>query len=437
MRVADVLRASDFFEQLSSDELEQLSRELRLMEVRPGDVLFHQGHPADEMVVIVEGWVESTSTGADGHPRMVGQLSDGDTVGEMALFAGETHQATACAITEARVLVLSKESFEHLVAGRPHIMRNVLAAVSRRAARANRRIAAQGTPEFVGDASGRVYAVFSPRGGSGKTTVAINLAIRLAREEPERVALVDLDLLFGDAALLLGVPQPPTLATFSDTELERLDLRKLASTTVQHESGVRIVVGAGRPEDGERITPGHVAAALAGLRRQFMVTVVDCGSTFLKASVAALEAADRVVLVCTPELTTLRDVRDCQRLLGGAMQSSKNKVLYVLNHRTSATGLSRERFERALDQQIALELPYAGESTARTAFASGSFVHAGGKSPFGRAVDELAAKLGPPGVAPWRVTPTSNGHATGSRPGFLQLLRPSGLKSALGARHGK
>ena len=420
VRIADVLRASDLFDQLSSEELDQLSRELREVGLGRGEVLYRQGQPADQMFVIVEGCVQSMSTGPDGRLRMVGQLSDGDTLGEIALFSGEDHQATACAVTNARVLVLEREAFERLVAGRPHIMRTVLAAVSRRASRANSRIAAQSTIDAYGGGSGRVYALFSPRGGAGKTTLAINLAIALARAQPERVALMDLDLLFGDAALLLNVHQPPTLATLSNGDLDRLDLRTLASLTVQHESSVRVVVGAGRPEDGERIEPSHVQAALTGLRRQFLVIVVDCGRTFWKPAVAALEAADRLVMVCTPELTTLRDVRDCQRMLGPTM----SKALYVLNHPMPATGLSRAKFEGALEHPIAVEIPYAGDGVVRTAFANGSFVQAAGKTPFQRAIDELAAKLQPPGVS--RSVSPANGRPGAARTGLLGLL----------ARHG-
>lgn len=430
MRVVDALRASELFEQLSSDELQLLARELRQVELGHGDVLYRQGDAANEMFVIVEGCVQAMSTGPDGRLRMVGQASDGETLGEMALFSGDTHPNTACAITDARVLVLRKEAFERVVEGRPHIMRNVLAAVSRRAARATRRVAAQAINDPHGGTTGRIYAVFSPRGGSGKTTVAINLAARLAREQPDRVALVDLDLLFGDAALLLDVDKPPTLAALPDADLERLDLRTLATATVQHDSGIRVLVGAAKPEEGERITPAHIQAALGGLRRQFLVTVVDCGNSAWKPLVACLEAADRVVLVCTPELSTLRDVRDCQRMLSQVLQGDKNKTLYVMNHPTGVAGLSRERFERALEHTLAGELPYAGDAAAKAAFAGGSYVQAVGKTPLSRAVDDLIGKLQPPAAArDGRYAAGATGQANGARPGLLRLLRPAALLS--------
>ena len=175
------------------------------------------------------GQVRLTTAEPDGRTRTVRHLGEGDFFGEIALFARERHTATASAASDCRVLVLEHDEFEALVASRPQLMRNMLAAISRRAAQTNRQLLTDQTSGATAPASGHVYPVFSPRGGAGKTTVAVNLAVGLAELIPGRVGLLDLDLLFDDAALLLNLTPPTSLATIPESELEHLDPRTLNS----------------------------------------------------------------------------------------------------------------------------------------------------------------------------------------------------------------
>ena len=226
---------------------------------------------------------------------------------------------------------------------------------------------------------GYVCAFFSPRGGSGKTTLATRLAVRLAQLMPQRIALLDLDLFFDDAALQLDLSPSVSLANAAEEHLQELDPQTLNRYLSDHPSSLRVLIGATNPEQGERVTAAYVRAALGSLRRQFLVTVVDCGSTFGEPTLAALETADRVLVVCTPELATLRDVRDCQRLFGQALHLDKTRVAYVLNHPLPTVGLSRTQFESALEERMAIEIPHGGELASKPAFA--------------RAIDQLASEV--------------------------------------------
>jgi len=173
---------------------------------------------------------------------------------------------------------------------------------------------------------------------------------------------LDLDLLFDDAALVLDLTPTTSLAGIPEGELQHLDPRTLSNYLVEHASSLRVLVGATRPEEGERVTGAHVRAALAAMKQQFLVTIVDCGGSFGEPTLMALEAADRVVVLCTPELTTLRDVRDCQRIFGQALRLDKQRTLYAFNHPRPHNGLTRQQFETALEQPMAVEIPHAGES---------------------------------------------------------------------------
>jgi len=141
-----------------------------------------------------------------------------------------------------------------------------------------------------------------------------------------------------------------------------------------------------------------------------------------------------VIVVCSPELTTLRDVLDFQRGFGRMLQTPRSKARYVINHPGPTGGLSREKFEGALEQTIALEIPYAGEAVARGALSTGQLMRNNTRSPYARAIVNLAEQLKPP-KAPTTGARDAEPRATASS-NPLHKLFGSGIKSSLLARHG-
>jgi pilus assembly protein CpaE len=244
--------------------------------------------------------------------------------------------------------------------------------------------------------AGKVYAVFSPRGGAGKTTVATNLAMRHAHDYPERVALLDLSLTFGHAAPLLGLSPQSSLASVPAESLDDFDRRTLSTYLVEHPSTLKVLVAGNRPEEGEAVTAAHVRAALSAMKRQFAATVVDCGSSFDEPTIAALELADKVIVLGAPELNSLRDVRECQRVFGEIIHLDKDKLCFVLNQPQPYAALSRMQFETALEQEMFMELPHAGEAAHKAAARGEPLVAAAPGSAFAKAIQKLAHTLLPP-----------------------------------------
>src|SRR5918911_913134 len=192
MRVTDLLRTMDIFETLASEELEtiaQLLRELRLYE---GEALCRQGEPGDALFIVTGGRIKVTTGDPNGNEKVLTYFTDGQFFGEMALLTGAPRSATATAETDSQVLVLAKRDFDQLLASHPQIMREMLKVVSQRTLQTNQQLLAEEPGGAVAVGAGKVYAVFSPRGGAGKTTVATNLAMRHASDYPERAALLDL-----------------------------------------------------------------------------------------------------------------------------------------------------------------------------------------------------------------------------------------------------
>lgn len=395
MRLLDLLRTMDIFEHLSSEALERIARLLRERRLPEGELLFTQGDSGDAMFIVTGGKIRLFTLDPTGNEKVLTYFTDGQFFGEMSLLTGAPRSASAAADSESRVLVLNKGDFDQLLAEQPQIMREMLKVVSQRTVQTNQQLLSDDNTSAAAAGTGKIYVVFSPRGGSGKSTIAVNLSLALLRSMPERVALMDLDLTFGHAALLLNVGSETSLSQVPPESLAQFDRQTLGRYLVAHPSGLQVLVGGTRPEEGETVTGDHVRSALSVMKRQFMAVVVDCGVSFNDPTLAALELADKVLLVATPELNTLRDVRECQRIFGEVIHLDKAKVTYVLNHYQPFKVLTREQFESALEQTVGVEVPHGGDALVRAALKGEPALVSAPSSPFVKAVEKLAFDLTP------------------------------------------
>jgi CRP-like cAMP-binding protein len=432
MRVTDLLRTMDIFEGLPPEEIETIAQLLRERRLAESEVLCRQGEAGDALFIVTGGRIRLSTTDPSGNEKVLTYFTDGQFFGEMSLLTGAPRSATASAETDSQVLVLDKDAFDQLLAGHAQIMREMLKVVSQRTLHTNQQLLADEPGNTVSVGAGRVYAIFSPRGGSGKTSLAVNLAALHAKDQPDRTALLDLSLTFGHAGAMLGLRPETSLAAVPGESLSDFDRRTLGQYLLEHASGLQLLVAGTRPEEGEVVTAAHVRAALATMKRQFSATFVDCGSSFDEPTIAALEMADNVLVVCTPELNTLRDVRECQRVFGEIIHLDMKRICFVFNHNQPFAVLSREQFESALEQQMTFELPHAGEAAFQAASRGEPLVLSSGGSPYSKAIDKLLRTIAPfePKAAPKRglklVSRPSAPKAVPGRPsrgGLLGVLR--------------
>jgi pilus assembly protein CpaE len=161
---------------------------------------------------------------------------------------------------------------------------------------------------------GRIVAVAGAKGGSGVTTVAAQLALATARSGVRRgVCLVDLDLQAGDVATFFGVTAHHDLADLVDVA-DELTGRSITGVLFRHSSGVQILPA---PEEGERaemVTASVARRVLGVLRTMFDAVIVDCGSVVSEANLGAVEIADRVLVVSTPDVLSLRGAHRLTRM---------------------------------------------------------------------------------------------------------------------------
>ena len=214
-----------------------------------------------------------------------------------------------------------------------------------------------GTPSSLraSTAEGRVLTVFSPKGGVGKTVLATSLATQIARRAGRRVLLVDLDLQFGDAAIMMGVEPEKTIYDLVMTTGE-LDPEKLAGYVISHPSGVDVVPSPVRPEDAELVAEDRVGRLLDVAKETYDAIVVDTPAFFQATTLATLDRTDRLLLVTTLDIPSVKNVKLTLQTLN-LLHYPKERIHLVINHGMSKAELDRKEVEKALDLKAAFEIP--------------------------------------------------------------------------------
>jgi pilus assembly protein CpaE len=216
--------------------------------------------------------------------------------------------------------------------------------------------AIRGPADASGDRAGTVITVFSPKGGVGKTTVAVNLAVALSGSGAARVCLVDLDLAFGDVAITLQLIPEHTIAEAIGTE-EHLDFNLLETLLTRHEN-CSILAAPTHPEGKDRISPALIRRVLRVLRRHFDYIVVDTSPSFDDQVLHAFDETDECVIVATLDVPTLKNVKVALETLELLNIASGHRHLQ-LNRADDEVGLSPANVETLLKMPVATALPSA------------------------------------------------------------------------------
>jgi pilus assembly protein CpaE len=200
-------------------------------------------------------------------------------------------------------------------------------------------------------AEGLVVALFSPKGGVGRTTVAVNMAVAAATELGKRVVVMDGSLQFGDVGVLLNLnPKNKSIADVA-SELESGNAESLDTFIINHSAGVRVLLAPPSPEMAELISPAGVKRAIETLRRTHDLVVVDCTSWFNDTTLAILDAADVILTMLSLEITSIKNIRlflEVAEQLGYA----DGKVRLVLNRADSTLGIRVADVEHSIGRRV-------------------------------------------------------------------------------------
>jgi len=212
---------------------------------------------------------------------------------------------------------------------------------------------------------GRVVTVFSPKGGVGKTTVAVNLALALSDRGARKVCLVDLDLAFGDVAITMQLFPTRTIEQAVGSE-EALDLPMVEGMLTRHEdSSLMLLAAPAHPDVRERVTPVLVSKLIRTLREAFDYVVIDTAPSFDDQTLTALDETDECVIVATLDVPTLKNVKVALETLD-VLDIARGHRHLLLNRADDAVGISTDKVESILGMEVAARVATSIEIAAAT-----------------------------------------------------------------------
>lgn len=220
---------------------------------------------------------------------------------------------------------------------------------------AQRRRASIGSDGASSGPRTRVITVVSPKGGSGKTTVATNLALGLAGANAGAVALVDLDLQFGDVATAMRLMPEHSIADAARSG-EYMDAMGLKLLLTPHPSGLFALCGPESPAEGEEVTAQDASRAIDLLAEEFPFVVVDTSAGVTEHTLAAVEASTDLVLLCTFDVPSVRSLRKIVQALDqlGMIHQRRH---FVLNRADSRVGLVAQDVEATVGMTVDVSVP--------------------------------------------------------------------------------
>jgi pilus assembly protein CpaE len=201
-------------------------------------------------------------------------------------------------------------------------------------------------------ADGRVVALFAPKGGVGRTTLAVNLAVAAATELGKRVVLMDGSLQFGDVGVLLNLsPKNKSIVDLAQDLTGDDDVDVLDSALVSHTSGIRVLLAPPTPEMSELVTVEHLQRIISALRAHNDLVIIDCWPWLQDSTLTILDQADTVLLVLTLEITNIKNIRQFVEL-GEQLGYADSKVRLVLNRADAAYGIRVQDVESSIGRKI-------------------------------------------------------------------------------------
>ncbi len=237
---------------------------------------------------------------------------------------------------------------------------------------------------------GTIVTVFGVKGGIGKSTVSSNMAVSLAQETKQHVAMLDLDLQFGDAAVMLDIVPSQTIEDAAK-EVDRMDPQLISGYLEDHPSRLRLLAAPPTPEGAEQISPEQVGQVLEALASTNDYVVVDTAAQFDPATVVALDLATIVLLVVVPEVPCIRRTKAALTLMQ-EWGYSQDKLKVVINRSRKKAEVSIEEIEQVLQYPIYAQIPEDRE-VAKSISVGTPVAMSGPKTKSGRAILEMGRTL--------------------------------------------
>ncbi|MBI5347859.1 MAG: response regulator [Chloroflexi bacterium] len=201
---------------------------------------------------------------------------------------------------------------------------------------------------------GKIITVYSAKGGVGCTMLATNLAVALHTEET-KVALVDCNLQFGDVGAFMNLPTKHSVIELCE-KADELDIEFINSVATPHNSGVKTFLAPISPEQADVATAAQVKKTLDFLRHHFSYVIVDTASALTEITLSIIDVSDRIVLVTTPDIPSIKDARLFFNLID-ALEFPADRVLFILNRADKRAGIQASNIQDSLKHEIVAQVP--------------------------------------------------------------------------------
>ncbi|MDP9325504.1 MAG: AAA family ATPase [Candidatus Dormibacteraeota bacterium] len=239
---------------------------------------------------------------------------------------------------------------------------------------------------------GRLIAVYSGKGGSGATTIAVNFACALADSQRQNVVIVDLDLQYGDVASMFNTPdEHSTVVDLVTASVVDLDEQIVEDALIKVADRVHVLAAPMRPELGELVEAGvaQLGVVMTILRYRFDIVVVDVGRHLGDAGASVLDSSDRVLLVTTPLTTSLKSLRLARGLLQ-QLQIKDDRIEVVLNQPQEHTDFKSADVAHAIQRTLLATIPHDSRVAVMAIDSGEPFVLFRQRAPISAAVLRMA-----------------------------------------------
>ena len=211
-------------------------------------------------------------------------------------------------------------------------------------------------PNLLRTSPGRLVAVFSTKGGVGKSTIATNVATAMARKIDDAVTLMDADLQFGDVSVMLGLPPEQTVLDAA-ASIQYADPELMRNLVTRLDSGLLVLPAPSEPTLAAAVPPDEMTAVCAALQGISAFVVVDVPTSFDDTTLAVLEAADDVLLVASMDIPSVKNLKIGMQALD-LMAIAGPKMRLVLNRANAKVKLDVREVEHVLGLRAAFPVPY-------------------------------------------------------------------------------
>jgi pilus assembly protein CpaE len=256
----------------------------------------------------------------------------------------------------------------------------------------------------TGPSDGKVLTVWSPKGGVGKTTMAVNLGLALAEKGARRVCLVDLDLAFGDVAITMQLFPTHSIEHAIGSE-DAIDAELVDGLLTSHQDSMMVLAAPSHPDVRDRISPTLVAQVIRTLKQTFDYVVIDTAPAFDEQTLTALDETDEIVIVATLDVPTLKNVKVALETLD-MLDIAADRRHLLLNRADDEVGISADRVEGILGMRPEARVSTSMEVAAATN-AGKPIVLRSPQHPTSTAILQMASLLAGQTVAP----PSGGTHA--------------------------